>query len=136
MIRWITSIYDASNIDLVKFFLEAGVQVRHIPDLPPIAWSVDDRYFYSTIEEMEEGKFMKNLIISNQPLYIKHFTSIFEEMWKNAVHAKDRIKDIEDRVEEVEPKRSYNEENIKHYLDEAMKEIEKLRGLHRRTRKL
>ena len=136
MIRWITSIYDASNIDLVKFFLEAGVQVRHIPDLPPIAWSVDDRYFYSTIEEMEEGKFMKNLIISNQPLYIKHFKSVFEQMWKYALDARDRIKNIQDRVEEVESKISHNEENIKHYLDEAMKEIEKIRGLHRVSRKL
>jgi hypothetical protein len=88
------------------------------------------------LKEMEEGKFMQNIITSNQPLYIKHFTNIFEQMWKNAVDAKDRIKDIEDRVEEVEPKISYNEENIKHYLDEAMKEIEKIRGLHRRTRRL
>ena len=52
---------------------------------------------------------MQNIITSNQPLYIKHFTSIFEQMWKNAVEPKDRIKDIEDWVEEVEPKRSYNE---------------------------
>lgn len=55
-IRWITSIYDDSNIGIVKSFLEAGIQVRHIRVLPPIAWSVDDRYFYSTVEEMEEGK--------------------------------------------------------------------------------
>jgi two-component system, OmpR family, sensor histidine kinase VicK len=88
------------------------VQVRHIRNLPPLTFAVDDRYFYSTIEEMEEGKLMQNIITSNQPLYIKHFTSIFEQMWKNVVDAKDRIKDIVDRVEEVEPKTSYNEENI------------------------
>ena len=50
-VRWITSIYDHSNIGLVKLFLESGVQIRHIRALPPIAWSVDDRFFYSTIEE-------------------------------------------------------------------------------------
>jgi two-component system, OmpR family, sensor histidine kinase VicK len=132
-VRWITSIYEDNNIGLVKLFLEAGIQVRHIRNLPPLTFAVDDRYFYSTIEEMEEGKLMQNIITSNQPLYIKHFTSIFEQMWKNAVDAKDRIKNIEDRIEEVEPKISYNEENIKHYLDEAMKEIEKIRGLHRRS---
>lgn len=54
-------------------------------------------------------------------------------MWKYAVDAKDRIKNIQDRVEEAEPNISYNEETIKHYLDEAMKEIKKIRGLHRRT---
>jgi hypothetical protein len=57
-------------------------------------------------------------------------------MWKNAVDAKDRIKDIQDRVQEVESTMSYNEENIKHYLDGAMKEIEKIRGLHRVSRRL
>ena len=69
-------------------------------------------------------------------MYIKHLPSIFEQMWKNAVDAKDRIKDIQDRVQEVESTMSYNEENIKHYLDGAMKEIEKIRGLHRVSRRL
>jgi hypothetical protein len=44
------------------------------------------------------------------------------------LRALDRIKNIQDKVQEVEPKISYNEENIKHYLDEAM-EIGKIRGL-------
>ena len=89
-------------------------------------------YFYSTVEEMEQGK-LSHVIISNEPLYIIHFSDVFEQTWKNAVDAKGRIKNIQDRVAEVEPKVSYNEENIKHYLDEAMKEIEKIRGLRRRT---
>jgi two-component system, OmpR family, sensor histidine kinase VicK len=95
-----------------------------------LTFAVDDRYFYSTIEGLEEAKLIQNIITSNQSLYIKHFTSIFEQMWKNAVDAQDRIKDIQDRVQEVEPKISYNEENI-NYLDEAMKEIENIRGLNR-----
>jgi hypothetical protein len=127
-VRWITSIYDHSNIGLVKLFLEAGVQIRHIRALPPIAWSVDDRYFYSTIEEMEEGKLPRNIITSNQPFYINRFKNVFEQMWKYGLDARDRIKNIQDRVEEVEPKISYNEEYIKHYLDEVIKEIEKIRG--------
>jgi hypothetical protein len=45
-------------------------------------------------------------------------------MWKNAV-------DVQLILQEVEPKISYNEENIKHYLDEAMNEIEIIRGLNR-----
>jgi len=52
--RWITSLYDVSNMGLVKLFLEAGVQVRHIRNLPPLTFAVDDRYFYSTISAPPE----------------------------------------------------------------------------------
>jgi two-component system, OmpR family, sensor histidine kinase VicK len=59
-VRWITSIYDASNIELVKIFLNAGVQMRHIRNLPPMNFAVDDRYFYATIEDMEKGRIMQS----------------------------------------------------------------------------
>ena len=44
---------------------------------------------------MEEGKTMHSLLVSNEPAYISHYNSIFEELWKNGVDATDRIKDIE-----------------------------------------
>jgi two-component system, OmpR family, sensor histidine kinase VicK len=37
--------------------------------------------------------------ISNEPLYLRHFASIFEESWKNGIEADDRIRDIEERVD-------------------------------------
>ena len=58
-------------------------------------FAVDDRNFYATIDKMEKGNFMKSLLTSNEPAYIKHYNSIFEELWKNGVDATDRIKDIE-----------------------------------------
>ena len=39
---------------------------------------------------------VQSLLISNEPDYITHFTSIFEELWKNGIDAKDRIRDIEE----------------------------------------
>jgi two-component system, OmpR family, sensor histidine kinase VicK len=33
------------------------------------------------------------------PLYLKHFSSIFEELWKNGMSASDRIKEIEEGTE-------------------------------------
>ena len=33
----------------------------------------------------ERGNSVKSLLISNDPAYIKHFTSIFEELWKNSL---------------------------------------------------
>ncbi|MCD6036995.1 MAG: histidine kinase, partial [Nitrososphaeraceae archaeon] len=43
---------------------------------------------------------VQSLLISNEPVYVKHFTSIFEELWKNGIDSADRIKEI---VEGIEP---------------------------------
>ena len=94
-IRWITSIIDKDSIDLVKIFLNAGIQVRHVRNLTPMSFAVDNKHFYATVEKMEEGKMMESLLISNEPVYINHYNSIFEELWKNGINAVDRIKDIE-----------------------------------------
>ena len=44
---------------------------------------------------MEDGKMMGNLLASNEPIYINHYNSIFEELWKNGIDAKQRIRGIE-----------------------------------------
>jgi two-component system, OmpR family, sensor histidine kinase VicK len=92
-IRWITYI-DKESIELVKVFLNAGIQVRHLKNLAPMNFAVDDRYFYATIDKMESGKLVNSLLTSNEPAYIRHYSSIFEELWKNGVDAVHRIKDI------------------------------------------
>ena len=60
-------------------------------------FAVDNRHFHATIEKMEGGKMMESLLISNEPAYISHYNSIFEELWKNGIDAADRIRDIEAR---------------------------------------
>jgi signal transduction histidine kinase len=97
-LRWVTSI-DKYNIDLVKTFLKEGIQVRHIKNQTPMNFAVDNRHFHATIDKMEEGKIMSSLLASNEPAYIRHYNSIFEELWKNGVDATDRIKDIEAGVD-------------------------------------
>jgi two-component system, OmpR family, sensor histidine kinase VicK len=98
VIRWITSI-DKGSIDLVKLFLNAGVRIRHLKNLTPMNFAVDSRNFYATIDKMEGGKLMEHLLISNEPVYISHYNSVFEELWKNGVDAIERIKDIEAGVD-------------------------------------
>src|ERR671933_794248 len=93
-VRWITYI-DGYSVELAKIFLNAGIQVRHLKNLTPMNFAVDDRYFYATIDKMQDGKIMQGLLTSNEPAYVEHYNSIFEELWKNAVDAVQRIKDIE-----------------------------------------
>jgi two-component system, OmpR family, sensor histidine kinase VicK len=78
-VRWITYI-DGYSVELAKIFLNAGIQVRHIKNLTPMNFAVDDRYFYATIDKMQDGKFMRSLLTSNEPAYVKHYNSIFEEL--------------------------------------------------------
>ncbi|HYA83279.1 MAG TPA: hypothetical protein VEH06_07505 [Candidatus Bathyarchaeia archaeon] len=59
-IRWLTAI-DKENKDLVKVFMNAGVQVRHVGILPPMNFAVDNTHFYATIDKMEGGKIMESL---------------------------------------------------------------------------
>ncbi|MGB6592870.1 MAG: ATP-binding protein, partial [Candidatus Nitrosopolaris sp.] len=92
--RWIISI-DKDSLDLVKIFLNAGIQVRHVKNMPPISFGVTDQEFTVTLEKMEGGKMSQSFLISNERLYINHFNSLFDELWKNGIDAKDRIEDVE-----------------------------------------
>jgi hypothetical protein len=80
-IRWITSIIDKNNIDLVKIFLNAGIQVRHVKSLTPMNFAVDNKHFYATIEKMEEGKIIESLLASIETDYVKHFNCIIGVFW-------------------------------------------------------
>jgi signal transduction histidine kinase len=62
-------------------------------------FGVSDKEVALTIEKMEGGNVSQSFLISNEPLYVSHFNSLFEELWKNGIDAKDRIKAIEDGVD-------------------------------------
>lgn len=107
-VRFVTSISDKNSAELIRRFLNIGIQIKHVKNMPPIDFSVSNKEMIATIQEIENGdkdgdgqasSIMQNLLVSNEPLYIRHFTSIFEELWKNGLDAADRIKDIEDGVD-------------------------------------
>ena len=97
-IRYITNI-DSSNVELAKLYLGAGIKLKHVKNLPPMSFGVSDKEMGVTIERMEGGQIINSLLVSNEPLYVKHFASIFEELWRNGIEAKSRIQDIENGVE-------------------------------------
>ena len=94
-IRWITSINNNKDIELVKTFLDEGMMVRHVKDLSSTYFALSDKMLLFTIEKIE-GQMVTNMINSIDALYINHFYSIFENLWKKGVDVKDRIKDIEE----------------------------------------
>ncbi len=94
-IRWVTVI-DKENKDLVKVFINTGVQVRHVGVLPPINFAVDNIHFYATIDKMESGKIMQSLLISNESSYVNYYSFLFEGLWNNGIDAETRIRNIEE----------------------------------------
>jgi signal transduction histidine kinase len=97
-IRYITTI-DKKNVQLAKTYLESGIQIKHVENLPPMSFGVSDKEIAVTIEKMEGGRVVQSLLTSNEPLYLKHFGSVFEELWRNGVDCKNRIKEIEEGIE-------------------------------------
>lgn len=96
-IRWIMRI-EKDSVKLVKKFLKLGVKIRHVKNLAPINFAVSKYGLIATVEEMTRGGMIQNLLASNEGSYIKHFSSMFEQLWKEGVDARYRIKDIEEKV--------------------------------------
>ena len=96
-IRWIMGI-EKDSVKLVKKFLKLGVKIRHVKNLAPINFAVSKSGLVATVEEMRGGEMIQNLLTSNERSYIKHFTSMFKQLWKEGVDARYRIKDIEEKV--------------------------------------
>jgi two-component system, OmpR family, sensor histidine kinase VicK len=95
-IRWVTSIYSKKDIELVSIFLDEGINIRHVKNIPFSSFVLSDKLLNFTMEKMEEGRMVTNLVSSNDTLYLDHYDTIFKELWKTGIDAKSRIKDIEE----------------------------------------
>ncbi len=96
--RWIGTI-NKDDIDIVKAYLNLGMEIRHIKNQLPMNFALSSKEMYATIDEMKGGKIARNLLVSNDPHYVKHFKFIFEELWENGIVATERIKDIQSGVD-------------------------------------
>ena len=97
-IRYVTNINN-ENAHLAKTYLDYGIEVKHVKLLPPMSFGISDKEIALTIEKMDGGRVPQSLLISNEPLYLKHFSSIFEELWRSGTDAADRIRDLEQGIE-------------------------------------
>ncbi|MFL6453326.1 MAG: histidine kinase dimerization/phospho-acceptor domain-containing protein [Nitrososphaeraceae archaeon] len=95
--RWVGTI-NKDNIQLIKAYLDLGMKIKHINHMPPMNFAVSSKELYITIDEMKGGQIAKNLLISNEPPYIRHYISIFEDLWNKSVPAEQTIREIEEGV--------------------------------------
>jgi two-component system, OmpR family, sensor histidine kinase VicK len=67
------TIIDESNKKLAKILVDAGIQIKHVRNLPPISFTLSDKEIAVMIEKMEASGVVQNLLLSNEPAYISHF---------------------------------------------------------------
>ena len=97
-VRWLGCMNTKEDVEIVKKFLDLGMQIRHTKDIP-LNFSITDREFNFTLDKMENGKVCSSVLSSNDPRYIAHFSLLFERMWDSGIDADHRIKDIERGLE-------------------------------------
>jgi two-component system, OmpR family, sensor histidine kinase VicK len=86
------TIIDESNKKLARILVGAGIQIKHVRNPPRISFTLSDKEIAVTIEKREAGGLTQSLLLSNEPAYVCHFLTIFEELWKNGINAADQDK--------------------------------------------
>ena len=95
-IRWITSLRNKKDVEIVKSYIDDGVKIRHVKDLLTDSFALSDKSFVFTIEKIEKEKPITNVLGSNDKIYLDHYDTIFETLWKKGIDINERIKDIEE----------------------------------------
>jgi signal transduction histidine kinase len=110
-IRWLTTI-DDSCVEVAKKLLEIGMEIRHVSTVPSESFGFSEKEVGVTVSRLEGGRLNTSALFSNDPMYIEHYSSIFDQLWENGLDATARIKEIEQGIDEPEIKIIRNKKEI------------------------
>jgi two-component system sensor histidine kinase VicK len=97
-IRWVTNIGDNQDsrlFEVIKRFMNLGMEIRHVPIIPPMSFGMSGKEMNLTVESMRGGSLNASAIFTSEPAFVEQFAAIFEELWNRGIIAADRIKEIE-----------------------------------------
>jgi signal transduction histidine kinase len=100
-IRWVTkieSIEDSRLLEVIKTFMQLGMQIRHVTTIPPMSFGLSEKEIGVTVENMRGGSLNASAIFSSEPALVEQFAAIFEELWNRGINAKERIEEIESQT--------------------------------------
>ncbi|HZA43541.1 MAG TPA: HAMP domain-containing sensor histidine kinase [Nitrososphaeraceae archaeon] len=111
-IRFVTKV-EKHSANMIKRFLDVGVQVKHVDNLPPIDFAVSDKEIVAKVHKVEceisdekhdSGNHetsldVKNVLVSTEQAYIDYFLYTFSELWNNGTNAEERIAYLEQGLE-------------------------------------
>jgi two-component system sensor histidine kinase VicK len=97
-IRWVTNIGDNQDgrlFEVIKRFMNLGMEIRHVPIIPPMSFDMSGKEMNLTVESMRGGSLNASAIFTSEPAFVEQFAAIFEELWNRGIIAVDRITEIE-----------------------------------------
>lgn len=100
-IRWVTKIEnneDSRLLEVIKTFMQLGMQIRHVTTIPPMSFGVSEKEIGVTVENMRGGSLNASAIFSSESAIVEQFAAIFEELWNRGINAKERIEEIESQT--------------------------------------
>jgi signal transduction histidine kinase len=100
-IRWVTKIEDIEDsrlLEVIKTFMQLGMEIRHVTTIPPMSFGVSEKEMGVTVENMRGGSLNASAIFSSEPAIVEQFAAIFEELWNRGINAKERIEEIESQT--------------------------------------
>ena len=73
-IRLVTSILNKDDVEIVYKFINIGVNIRHIKNIPPIEFAVSEKEMIATILKTEDGQPFQNRHTKNfSSPYLKNY---------------------------------------------------------------
>ncbi|MDQ2685511.1 MAG: HAMP domain-containing histidine kinase [Thermoproteota archaeon] len=120
-IRWVTYIDDKKeNIELIKKFLDIGIQIKHVKNLPPFYFSVSQKQCVTAVEDTTSEEIFQRIIHSTEPLHIFYYQRVFEKLWDMGIDAQERIRQIETDITLKTIKVIENHHETKQYFKELV----------------
>jgi two-component system, OmpR family, sensor histidine kinase VicK len=112
-VRWLTSI-EQPDVALAEACKVLGIEVRHTSKMPPLSFVCSRSEILASIQSVGERSLFKNVLSSDDPAYVSHLRSLFEEMWKDGIDGRKRIEEIASGAERATVKVIENsEESLK-----------------------
>ncbi|MDQ2685906.1 MAG: HAMP domain-containing histidine kinase [Thermoproteota archaeon] len=99
-IRWLTSIRNKNDLNLIKSLAKSGIQIRHINENPAFDFALSNQFFASTIERINDGRMViDNLLLNDNQANLSFYNMIFEKLWKIGIDFEERISEIENTLD-------------------------------------
>ncbi|HYF98791.1 MAG TPA: HAMP domain-containing sensor histidine kinase [Candidatus Saccharimonadales bacterium] len=120
-IRWVTYIDDKKeNIGLIKKFLDIGIQIKHVKNLPPLYFLVSQKQCVTALEDTTNEEMFQRIIHSTESLHIFYYQRVFEKLWEMGIDAQERIRQIETDITLKTIKVIENPHETKQYFKELV----------------
>ncbi|HEX2107501.1 MAG TPA: ATP-binding protein [Nitrososphaera sp.] len=101
-IRWIIKIDDNEKDnrlrEAIRTFSEFGMKIKHVKDLPPMTFSLSEKEIALTIDGIHGESADRSAIFTNEPVFLEHFANIFEGLWNSGIDAKERLEQIQRKI--------------------------------------